>query len=179
MKYTDTQIVFREVPDEISLAINISNCPNHCKGCHSKELWEDIGTELNEEVLEKLILEHTGITCVAFMGGDASVDEVIRLARYVKEEWGLKTCWYSGRDLFIVNTNNESLYFYEYCGYNGEVKYNICHSVLDYIKIGHYDENFGPLDNKNTNQRMYQYIIDEDDNSYWKDITYKFNGNKE
>lgn len=176
MKYVNTQMVFREVPDEITLAINISGCPNNCKGCHSPELREDIGTKLTFEELQKLIKNNNGITCVAFMGGDASVDEVIRLARYVKEDWGLKTCWYSGRDLFIVTTNNESLYYYEY---NGNVKYDICHSVLDYIKIGHYDENFGPLDNKNTNQRMYQYIIDEDDNSYWKDITYKFNGNKE
>ena len=48
LKYVDTKIVFREVPDEITLCINISNCPCHCKGCHSPYLAEDIGTVLDE-----------------------------------------------------------------------------------------------------------------------------------
>ena len=64
MKYTDTQITFTEFPDEISLCINISNCSFHCPGCHSPELWEDIGTELTEEELSKLIEANNGITCV-------------------------------------------------------------------------------------------------------------------
>ena len=38
MKYIDTKIVFSEVPDEITLAINISGCPIHCADCHSKYL---------------------------------------------------------------------------------------------------------------------------------------------
>ena len=38
LKYVDSQITFREIPDEITLCINISNCPFRCKGCHSKEL---------------------------------------------------------------------------------------------------------------------------------------------
>ena len=71
MKYTDTMVTFSEVPDKISLCINISGCPNRCPGCHSPELWEDIGTELNEDSLTKLINKNEGITCVCFMGGDA------------------------------------------------------------------------------------------------------------
>ena len=73
LKYVGTQIVFQEVPDEVSLAINLSLCPNHCKGCHSPELWEDIGEELTLKTLEKLIGQNPGITCVAFMGGDNDV----------------------------------------------------------------------------------------------------------
>ena len=57
MKYTDTQITFSEFPDEIALCINISNCPFHCPGCHSPELWEDIGTELTYD--EVLIVDPT------------------------------------------------------------------------------------------------------------------------
>ena len=43
LKYVNTEITFSEVPDEITLCINISNCPCHCKGCHSPYLAEDIG----------------------------------------------------------------------------------------------------------------------------------------
>lgn len=46
VKYTDSQVTFREIPDEITLCINISGCPNHCEGCHSSYLAEDIGTKL-------------------------------------------------------------------------------------------------------------------------------------
>ena len=46
IKYKETQVTFSEVPDEISLCINISNCPHRCKGCHSPYLQEDVGYEL-------------------------------------------------------------------------------------------------------------------------------------
>ena len=52
MKYCETAITFSEVPDEVTLCINISNCPCHCKGCHSAYLAEDIGEELTFEVLQ-------------------------------------------------------------------------------------------------------------------------------
>ena len=51
-------VVFEEIPDEITLAINITNCPCKCPGCHSKFLWDDNGTELTVEVLHKLIKEN-------------------------------------------------------------------------------------------------------------------------
>ena len=55
IKYYNSMVVFEEIPNEITLAINITNCPCHCKGCHSKFLWEDIGTELTFEELDRLI----------------------------------------------------------------------------------------------------------------------------
>ena len=85
LKYTDTEVVFKEVPDEITLAINISGCPIHCPGCHSKELWKNIGDELNEESLEKLIIKNRGISCIGFMGGDNEPKEVERLTKYVHQ----------------------------------------------------------------------------------------------
>ena len=45
-KYLDTQIVFAEIPDEITLAINITNCPFRCPDCHSPELQRNIGNNL-------------------------------------------------------------------------------------------------------------------------------------
>ena len=57
LKYVNTGVVFQEIPDETTLTINISNCPNHCPGCHSKYLWADIGNPLNEESLGRMINE--------------------------------------------------------------------------------------------------------------------------
>ena len=58
MKYVDVRIVFQEVPDEITLAINISGCTCHCEGCHSPYLAEDIGEHLDNETLNRLIEEN-------------------------------------------------------------------------------------------------------------------------
>ena len=51
LKYVNTDIVFQEIPDEVTLAINISNCPCHCPGCHSHYLWEDIGLPLDTDLI--------------------------------------------------------------------------------------------------------------------------------
>ena len=100
MKYVDTKVVFREVPDEVTLAINISNCPVHCPGCHSSYLARDVGEVLDKEVLVSLIDSNPGITCVSFMGGDAEPLTVRDYSLWIKDRYkGMKTCWYSGRDL--------------------------------------------------------------------------------
>ena len=43
LKYTSYTVVFQEVPDEVSLAFEVSGCPFKCEGCHSPHLWEDVG----------------------------------------------------------------------------------------------------------------------------------------
>lgn len=136
IKYVDTKIVFQEVPDEVSLAINITGCKNNCKGCHSPYLAEDIGKVLTLDVLEYLIKKNQGITCVSFMGGDNDTVRIDGLAEFVRKCFpSLKVAWYSGRD---------------------ELSEHIYISNFDYIKLGHYDEECGPLNNPNTNQRMYK-----------------------
>ena len=71
MKYYNMEMVFQEIPDEISLAINITNCPNLCEGCHSPHLREDIGDELTIDAISENMNEH--ITCILFMGGDGDL----------------------------------------------------------------------------------------------------------
>ena len=55
LRYTDYDIVFREIPDETTLAVNLAGCPNRCPGCHSPQLQEPIGEPLTEEVVERLL----------------------------------------------------------------------------------------------------------------------------
>ena len=97
LKYANFDIVFQEVPDEVTLAINITNCPNQCPGCHSKYLWDNVGKELDMNELEGLVSQYkSGITCVCFMGGDAEPKEVADLARQLKTSHSnLKMAWYS------------------------------------------------------------------------------------
>ena len=132
MKFTDYEVVLSEIPDEITLAINISNCPYHCPGCHSPHLWKDIGTVISPEELIKLIERNKGITCVAFMGGPFK--EVKLASNFIHRTYPeLKTAWYTGSSALPILWNN-----------------------LDYIKIGRYIEEMGPLNNPRTNQRLYK-----------------------
>ena len=155
VKYYNSMVVFEEIPNEITLAINITNCPCKCKGCHSKFLWEDIGIELTHEELNKLISKNDGITCVCFMGGDANPKYINELAEHVIMTTSdkIKTAWYSGKDEISneINLNN-----------------------FDYIKIGHYDDYFGGLNKKTTNQVLYKIYFDKDDKPMLDNITSMF-----
>ena len=155
IKYVDTKVVFQEVPDEVTLAINISNCPCHCEGCHSSYLAEDIGTELTIEELVRLGTETEGITCIAFMGGDSDPKRINKLAKFVTEELDLKVAWYSGRQYIPdeINVGN-----------------------FNYIKIGPYIPKLGGLDSENTNQIMYEVnrVSKLQDKWIFTDITRKF-----
>lgn len=151
MKYVDTLVSFSEIPDEITLCINISNCPNKCEGCHSSWLQKNIGIELNNYELYDIINKNSGISCVCFMGGDSNPEEINDLAIKIKSK-NLKVGWYSG---------------------NSEISDKINIKNFDYIKIGPYLKDKGPLSDKNTNQKMYKIIHFTGMNSL-KDITYKF-----
>ena len=90
LKYTSCEVVFAEIPNEISLAINISNCPCKCPGCHSPYLAEDIGTLLTQRRLKDIIEENKGITCVCFMGGDFEPHYINTLAKKTEVEDSFK-----------------------------------------------------------------------------------------
>ena len=137
LKCYSYDIVCQEIPDEISLAVNISCCPNRCPGCHSPWLWSDEGEDMSEDMLSCLIGKYSAaLTCFCFMGGDAEPFEIMRLARWIRQTWpGIKTAWYSGKESlpegFDVN-------------------------VLDYLKLGPYIEALGGLKSSDTNQRLYK-----------------------
>lgn len=149
LKYVDYDIVFQEIPDEVTLAVNLSNCPYRCKGCHSPHLQQDIGKELDESALTGLLQSYEkAITCICFMGGDADTGELYRLADFVRKSRGgkIKTAWYSGNDRLPENSKDH----------------------FDFVKTGPYIEKLGGLNKRTTNQRLYRI---EDDNM--TDITHR------
>lgn len=151
LKYYNYDIVFQEIPNEVTLALNITNCPNRCRGCHSPHLQEDIGDELNEERIIALMEKYSSaITCFCFMGGDADPLEINRLARFIQVHYPeQKTAWYSGctqlPDGFDVRS-------------------------FQYIKLGGYDDKLGSLKSKTTNQQLFQIQPD----GCMKNISYLF-----
>lgn len=141
VKYYNYDIVFAEFPDETTLALNITGCPNRCPGCHSPHLQNDCGQPLDEQAIGELLdCYGTVITCVGFMGGDAQPVEIERLAAFVRQvRPELCIGWYSGRSELPDRTRAER---------------------FDYIKLGPWVETLGPLTSPTTNQRLYRIHSD-------------------
>lgn len=159
IKYYDSTIVMAELPDEIALALNISNCPLNCGGCSEPWLKPDVGTPLTEKELDKIIAKYKdSVTCICFMGGDADHKDVARCCSYIKSHSSLKTAIYSGYDFL----DNDLL------------------GCLDYYKIGRWimpkgdskdwwKTNCGPLQFPFSNQLLFEKVENK-----WLNITYKF-----
>lgn len=151
LKYVNTGIVFQEIPDEVTLAINISNCPCRCPGCHSRYLWNDIGAPLTTQVLDEFMAKFgNDITCICFMGGDADPEYIGKLAVYLHMKYPeYRVGWYSGRLRMSPEPHRK---------------------LFDYIKVGPYIAHLGSLKCKTTNQRLYKRV----EGVGFQDITYRF-----
>ena len=150
LKYYNYDIVFQEIPDEVTLAVNLTGCPVHCPGCHSPHLWKDIGEPLDEAALRTMQALYPGeVTCIALMGGDADPAAVERLCAFIQRELGLRSSWWSGLDL----------------------------AHFDYIKTGPYIAELGGLKSRRTNQRLYRVdhpsggsgpVLQDITNRFWR-----------
>lgn len=153
LKYLYTKVVFAEVPGEISLGISISGCQIHCKGCHSRDLWEDKGTPLDTKELDRLLNANKGVSCLLLLGGEQDMDSLIELFMHAHKR--IKTAWYCGLDMIPKDKI-------------GIMQY------LDFLKVGHYDQDLGGLNSQVTNQVFYK-IEHQADGNYWQtDLTHKF-----
>jgi len=151
LKYRGYAIVCQEVPDEISLAFNISGCPHKCEQCHSQYLWEYEGNFIGEDLDKVLSVNKEFISCVCFMGGDQNMQELYNLCKHIKDDYNLKTCVYSGL--------NDIAFFTDL----------IKDNLLDYLKLGKYDYKKGGLSSMTTNQVMYKIV-----NNKIQDVSYRF-----
>lgn len=141
-----TSVVMEEIPDRVTLAVDISNCRGECVGCHSPFLRKDIGEPLTEEVIGALVKDNFGVDCFLFLGEGRDPETLVSLATYVRSH-GLAAALYSGR------TEVEPFIW----------------DAFDYVKTGPYIPERGPLNDPDTNQRLYRRVEGE-----WVDITSRF-----
>ena len=143
LRYLDSYVTLAEIPDEISLCINIIDCPIHCKDCSEPWMWNTYKGKypngntpkiLNAGEIKNLVEKNDGISCVCFMGGDIDAESINFFAKIVKDISFNKVAWYSGRT---------------------ELPKYINPSNFDYIKLGPYIKEKGPLNCSDTNQRFY------------------------
>ena len=134
-----TSVVIEEIPDKVSLAVEISNCQGNCVGCHSPFLRTDVGEELTPKVLDSLIADNFGANCFLFLGEGRDPETLRSLAAYLRKNYPkLELAIYSGR------TAVEDDYW----------------DIFDYVKVGPYIPEFGPLNKRTTNQRLYHHRED-------------------
>lgn len=146
-----TSVVVEEIPDRVALAVDISNCPGDCVGCHSPFLRADIGEELTESVIDSLVADNFGVDCFLFLGEGRDRESLLRLAGHVRSA-GLSAALYCGRP---------------------EVEDEIFLG-FDYVKVGPYVESLGPLNVRTTNQRLYRVRKDSSGGYSLEDMTPRF-----
>ena len=141
-----TDTVIEEIPDRVTLAVEISNCRGNCPGCHSPFLRNDIGEELTAAAVDKMIEDNFGITCFLFLGEGNDTPALFAAAKHIRAAHpGLEIAVYSGRERV------EDEFF----------------SLFDYVKTGPYIEARGPLNKRSTNQRLY-YHREDITERFWK-----------
>lgn len=133
MNYSSKQVVWQEVPGEVSLAYTISGCPLRCVGCHSADTWPlGAGNKLAVQEFKTQLKQYQGlITCVLFLGGEWHEQMLLELLEIAQEQ-DLNTCLYTG-----------------YEDVSNEIK-----AHLTYLKTGPWIRELGGLDSPTTNQRF-------------------------
>ena len=130
-----TSVVLEEIPDRVSLAVEISNCQGSCVGCHSPFLRDDIGSELTPALIDSLIADNFGVDCFLFLGEGKDAAALLALAGHIRKTHpSLALALYSGRE---------------------QVETEIW-EAFDYVKVGPYLPECGPLNERSTNQRLYR-----------------------
>ena len=134
-----TSVVLEEIPDRVTLAVDISNCQGSCVGCHSPFLKLDIGEELTAAKVDALIADNFGVNCFLFLGEGRDPEALLALAAHIRERHPkLEIALYSGRD---------------------EVEPAVW-ETFDDVKVGPFRPECGPLNERTTNQRLYHHRED-------------------
>ena len=143
MKVDGPQIVFAEIPRHITLVYQVYGCDVHCPSCHSKYLWNENAETSYELTMEKFIADiskYQSADCVLFMGGEWK-EELLQFLSEAKK-LGKATALYTGRDIKEIPKSIKER--------------------LNYLKYGPYDDSYGPLNKKTTNQHLIDLETGED-----------------
>lgn len=144
-----TGITLNEIPDKVAFFIELGSCTQRCKGCHSKELWEEVKepTSLDALITKAEQTIDKGANAIVLMGGTCnrlSIENLLVILQSLSEI--APTCLYSGSD-------DESLN-----------RYVAEKTDITWIKTGSYKEELGGLSSPTTNQRFfrkeYEYRIE-------------------
>lgn len=151
LRYTEICLSRREVPGEASLCIYLSGCKLHCPDCHYPELRDPSYGDLLEPVFDAILDSYlVQASCLCLLGeGNAGESERAELVSYAQtaHDHGMLVALYSGRDCEVEQWMD----------------------AFDYVKIGSYNSDCGPLSLATTNQRMLWHC-----HFGWLDITERF-----
>lgn len=126
-------ITLSELPNYISLVLQVPGCQQSCPGCHSKELRDiNSGEDFSLEEFKAILNKYRGkLSGVVFLGGEWFSDFIYFLEE--AQDNRLKTCLYTGKE---------------------ELEDTKILKYLDFIKYGPWIQEKGGLDSKTTNQRF-------------------------
>lgn len=152
LKYIETSIGYKEVPNETSLIIKINDFPTE-ESTKEDNLTKDKLLRLVKEAMEK-----NNISCVCIMGGDSNHKDVVKLAKEIKYfNKNIAIAWYSeARNLSAIIMSNLRWF--------------------NYLKIGTYNARLGGLESRTTNQKFYkvEHLDDSKHSNHLSDITSHF-----
>jgi anaerobic ribonucleoside-triphosphate reductase activating protein len=140
LRFAAEQIVWQEVPGEVSLAFTVSGCPLRCRGCHSSAARNPkAGLWLSEDYFCARLNQYRGlISCVLFLGGEWQPDALIKLLVMARAQ-NLRTCLYTGFEAVDPRLLQH----------------------LTYLKTGPWIAELGGLDSPITNQRFVNLVTNE------------------
>lgn len=149
MYFSHPQVVFQEVPGEISLALSISGCNIGCKGCHSAQTWKpNYGEELTESIFLSWVNKYPNmITSILFYGGEWEPEALNKLL-IISQENNLKTALYTGLELRDVP--------------------KLLLKNLTFIKTGKFIKELGGIDSPRSNQRFFNVQTGEEQTSLFR-----------
>ena len=149
LKFYNRQVVFQEVPNEISVSFSLAGCKQNCPGCSWKEAVKHLSEQnLTDDYYYKTLDKYKNLaSCILFFGGEWNQSELAKRLKEAKNA-GYKTCLYTGVEK--PQLQNEVI------------------QELDYLKTGRYVEKLGALNSPYTNQKFINVKTGESLNHYFR-----------
>lgn len=140
---------FLEIPNQISINIFTQGCTVCCKNCHNKNLWQFFSKyKTTQHDFELKIKKMNMANWCCWLGGEPTDQKDLIEYLKITQKHNKKNCVYTGKLFSIIDA---------------EIK-KICDIIIDGKYIG------VPIQNENTNQKIYYKIKDKFKNITWKEL---------